>query len=62
MDVPDLLDATAGCLEEISKEEDIGVTAGLQEAIEEAAMEAKEELECNAASLTGSIDHLLTAC
>ncbi|KAL8853990.1 MAG: hypothetical protein Q9221_001113 [Calogaya cf. arnoldii] len=45
MDVPDLLDATAGCLEEISKEEDIGVTAGLQEAIEEAAMEAKEELE-----------------
>ncbi|KAL8674918.1 MAG: hypothetical protein Q9168_000722 [Polycauliona sp. 1 TL-2023] len=44
MDVPDLLDITSGCLDEMSKEDDIDVTAGLQEAIKEAAVEAKEEL------------------
>ena len=46
MDASDLLDTTAGCLEELSKEDDLGVTAGLQEAIREAAVEAKEELDC----------------
>lgn len=56
MDVPELLDTTAESLDEISKEGDIGVTAGLEEAIKEAAAEAKEELECNDATLTGSTD------
>ncbi|KAL8760403.1 MAG: hypothetical protein Q9199_000027 [Rusavskia elegans] len=45
MEASDLLNTTAGCLDEISKEGDIGVTAGLQEAIKEAAGEAKEELD-----------------
>lgn len=61
MDASDLLNTTAGYLDEISKEGDIGVTAGLQEAIKEAAVEAKEELDCNDATLAGSTDHLLTA-
>ncbi|KAL8900847.1 MAG: hypothetical protein Q9192_000852 [Flavoplaca navasiana] len=45
MDASDLLDTTAGCLEELSKEDDLDVTAGLQEAIREAAVESKEELD-----------------
>ncbi|KAL9000857.1 MAG: hypothetical protein Q9169_000612 [Polycauliona sp. 2 TL-2023] len=44
MDVSDLLDTTAGFLGELSKGDEIEVTAGLQEAIKEAAVEAKEEL------------------
>ena len=60
MDVSELLDTTAGCLEELSKEDDLDVTAGLQEAIREAAMESKEELDCKNPLAALSGDHLLT--
>ncbi|KAL8804517.1 MAG: hypothetical protein Q9182_002525 [Xanthomendoza sp. 2 TL-2023] len=46
MDVPDLLAATEECLLQLSKDDDdFGITEGLQEAIRQAAAEAREELD-----------------
>ncbi|KAL8767123.1 MAG: hypothetical protein Q9209_006285 [Squamulea sp. 1 TL-2023] len=48
MDVPDLLNTTISCLDQLSSEDDLGVTVNLQEAMKAAAVEVREELNCNA--------------
>ncbi|KAL8814923.1 MAG: hypothetical protein Q9223_005893 [Gallowayella weberi] len=45
MDVPDLLAATEECLLQLSEDDDFGITEDLQEAIKQAAAEAREELD-----------------
>ena len=54
----DILHTTTEYLEQLSKEDEIGVTAALEEAIKQAAVEAEEELDCNDTSYAGSTDHL----
>ncbi|KAL8915497.1 MAG: hypothetical protein Q9171_000062 [Xanthocarpia ochracea] len=57
IDVPDLLHTTTWYLEQLSKEDEIGVTAALEEAIKQAAVEAEEELD----SIKTHIEDLTTS-
>lgn len=62
MDVPELLAATKDCLDQLSEDDDLGVTADLQETIKQAAVEAKKELDCNEYLPCRLQGHQLTDC